>query len=212
MATQANKGGHYIALDLAYWNRKEKYRVSIDAAHPTEFVRRRSLSPSRFQADQVTLGNAWRLAGPILIAAQGAKAKAYYGEETVMRWQDEMARQCRARWPKRPIIYRQKRHGDPVPAWATNVSCGGEIDPVLNGTSLVITWHSNVAVDAIRLGIPVVCRDGAASAISPSQLPDDDPVPVSKEIRDQFLATLAWFQWGLRETQECWRFVQDCVA
>ena len=42
------------------------------------------------------------------------------------------------------------------------------IDQALTGCSLVVTWHSNVAVDAIRMGIPVVCRDGAAAAVCPS--------------------------------------------
>jgi hypothetical protein len=55
------------------------------------------------------------------------------------------------------------------------------IEHVLAGASLVVTWHSNVAVDAIRLGIPVICREGAAAAVCPSELGADDPRPLDPE-------------------------------
>lgn len=193
-------GGRAIALDLAYWNRGAKTRISIDAAHPQAWVMRSALSSVRFTTDLPRMGNLWRENGPVLIAGIGKKAQAQYGAETVDAWEDQMAAACRARWPRRAIVRRPKP-----------LTVGPPVDGALNGASLVITWHSNVAVDAIRLGIPVVCRDGAAAAVCPPELPDE-PRPLSAEIRDRFLSNLAWFQWAPSEAEACWTFLAELLA
>jgi hypothetical protein len=82
---------------------------------------------------------------------------------------------------------------------------------VLAGSSLLVTWHSNVAVDAIRMGIPVVCREGAAAAVCPSELPETI-APMADDVRDRFLANLAWFQWRPDEAPEFWRWVPEVLA
>jgi len=58
--------------------------------------------------------------------------------------------------------------------------------------------HSNVAIDACRLGIPVVCEDGAAASIYPSRLEDEAQQP-SEEARRQFLHRVAHWQWSESE-------------
>jgi hypothetical protein len=197
---QVATGGRAIVFDLAYWSRQRKVRVSIDAPHPQAWVMRQPRTPARLLLDCPPRGSLWQSDGPILIAEIGEKARQQYGAATVRTWEDRLAEQCRARWPKRTIIRRPKR-----PA-------GLPIDASLAGTSLVITWHSNVAIDAIRLGIPVVCRDGAAAAVSPSELPET-PTPLPIKVRDQFLANLAWFQWDLEtEARACWAFLEEMLA
>ncbi len=192
-------GGHAIALDLAYWSRQTKVRLSIDAPHPQAWVMRRPLSRSRWLADPAPVSNQWDPTGPIVIAGLGRKATVQYGA-AVETWEAAMRTACHARWPDRRIVSRPKPLvPDP------------QIDRALTGASLVITWHSNVAVDAIRLGIPVVCRDGAAAAVCPSELPDD-PQPLPVDVRDEFLCNLAWFQWSPDESVACWRFLQEVLA
>lgn len=193
-------GGRAIALDLAYWNRAGKTRLSIDTAHPQAWVMKSDLPRQRFALDAPIIGNLWRENGPIIIAGIGKKAQVQYGAETVDAWEDQMAAACGARWPKRLVIRRPKP-----------LTVGPPIDGYLKGASLVITWHSNVAVDAIRLGIPVVCRDGAAAAVCPSELPDE-PKPLSAEVRDRFLSNLAWFQWAPGEADRCWQFLTELLA
>lgn len=203
-------GGRAIAFDLAYWHRESKIRVSFDAPHPQALVMRKALAVDRLVSDQVPVSNDWNPDGPIVIAGLGDKARVQYGAGTVDEWERDMMRVCASRWPKR-IIYRPKRIDSPIPAWATHVSREPAIASALRGAALVITWHSNVAVDAIRMGIPVVCRDGAAAAVCRSTV-DDRPLPLAIDVRDRFLANLAWFQWSKHEAVACWRFIQEQLS
>lgn len=194
-------GGHAIALDLAYWSRDRKVRVSIDAAHPQAWVMRHQLSRQRFLADPAPTSDAWDPDGPILVAGIGQKAKVQYGS-IVDEWEAQMSAECVRRYG-RGVHYR------PKPKTMQEIN---SIGLTLSGCSLVVTWHSNVAVDAIRLGIPVVCRDGAAAAVCASVLPEK-PQPLAVEQRDKFLSNLAWFQWALPgEGPACWRWLCETLS
>lgn len=210
IAAHVASGGRAICFDLAYWRRESKIRMSFDAPHPQAFVMRQALPVTRVVNDQVSVTHEWNPDGPIVIAGIGPKALVQYGAGTVTEWEADMMRICTARWAK-PIIYRPKKDENVVPAWATRVARGGAIESVLSGASLVITWHSNVAVDAIRMGIPVVCRDGAAAAVC-SPVISERPQPLPTELRDRFLANLAWFQWAPSEARECWRFITETLS
>lgn len=213
MTRHVAAGGRAIAWDLAYWQRDTKMRVSVDAPHPSAWVMRRDWPASRLAADRVTVSDHWRPTGPIVVAGLGEKARVQYGAAVVDAWEASMVQACRRRWPERPIVYRKKRPTAAAPAWATSVSSGATpIESTLTNASLVMTWHSNVAVDAIRLGIPVICRDGAASAVCPSTLGEADPRPLDPELRQRFLANLAWFQWAPREAAQSWAFLRELLA
>ncbi len=210
MAAQLAKGGHVLALDLSYWHRDKKFRVSIDAAHPQKWVMRRDWPASRFVADRVPVSNRWKSNGPVIVAGIGRKARVQYGD-AVDRWEAQMMSAAAARWPERRILYRKKQIDAPVPAGAAPASMA-PIDQALSGASLVITWHSNVAVDAIRLGIPVICHDGAAAAVCPATFTDEDPQPLATDLRDRFLQNLAWFQWSPNEARRFWAWVPEVLA
>ena len=207
MARHVAAGGHCLAWDLAYWDRYRKVRVSVDAPHPQAWVMRRDLPRDRFAAERVGVTDKWHPTGPVLVAGLGDKARVQYGPQTVDQWEAEMIAACQARWPDRPVLYRKKKPNSPVPDGVPQASMQ-DIDQALNGISLVVTWHSNVAVDAIRMGIPVVCKDGAAAAVCPSVLGADDQQPLPIDVRDRFLGNLAWFQWAPNESRACWRFLQ----
>jgi hypothetical protein len=211
MRAHVANGGRVIALDLAYWNRDRKVRVAIDAAHPWPLVMRRDRPTDRFAANPAPIADRWNPDGPIILAGLGDKARVQYGAGLIDAWEARMMQACRDRWPGRAIRYRRKRTGAHVPTGAT-LAPDTPIDQVLAGASLVITWHSNVAVDAIRLGIPVICRDGAAAAVCPSELGPDDPRPLEPALRDRFLANLAWFQWAPEEGAACWAFLKEILA
>jgi hypothetical protein len=204
-------GGHALALDLSYWDRDRKFRVSIDAAHPAQWVMRHDWPGDRFQRERVPVSDKFKANGPVLIAGIGDKARVQYGAQAVSRWEADMIRACKERWPGRHVLYRKKKIGSPVPDTA-QLAPMIPIDEALNGISLLVTWHSNVAVDAIRMGIPVVCMDGAAAAVCPSVLSADDPRPLPADVRDRFLANLAWFQWAPTEARPCWRFLREVLA
>jgi hypothetical protein len=208
MRQQIAAGGHVVALDLAYWERDHKVRLSIDAAHPQAWVMRRTLPASRFLSDRVRVADVWQPHGPVIVAGLGPKARVQYGASVIDAWERQMILDARA--AGRVVFYRRKNGMGAAPP-ESRLALDGPIERVLSGAALVVTWHSNVAVDAIRLGIPVVCRDGAAAAIYGSTY-DDRLQPVVTEVRDQFLANLAWFQWSIGEARACWRFLQECFA
>lgn len=211
IAQHVAAGGHALCWDLAYWHRDTKARVSIDAAHPSAWVMRTAMPASRFAADRVPVASTWNPKGAVIVAGLGDKARVQYGAHVVDAWERSMIAQCRARWPNRPVVYRKKKTMSPVPA-EVDLAPMTPIDQALSGTSLVVTWHSNVAVDAIRMGIPVICRDGAAAAVCPSALGDIDPQPLSLPVRDQFLANLAWFQWAPSEAPAFWNWAQERLS
>lgn len=210
MQAQIAAGGHVLAWDLAYWDRDRKLRVSIDAAHPQRWVMQKDFPAGRLEADRIPVANRWNPTGPVVVAGLGRKARVQYGEATVAQWEAEMIAAAQRRW-NRPVQYRRKQQDAPVPAGGVLAS-DGPIEQVLAGASLVVTWHSNVAVDAIRLGIPVICKDGAAAAVCPSSFGVEDPAPLAPAIRDRFLRNLAWFQWAPDEASACWRWVREVLA
>ncbi len=209
MRAQLARGGHVICVDLAYWSRDRKVRISIDAPHPQAWVLRRDWPATRFAQDRPPVEDAWDPNGPVLVAGIGEKATVQYGDDLVRAWEWSMIHMAQARG--REVRYRPKMlRGvvlDGIPRAGT-----GPIDPIISGCSRVITWHSNVAVDAIRLGIPVICRDGAAAAVCPSTwLEDASPLPT--DVRDRFLANLAYFQWNMAtEAAACWAFLREVLA
>lgn len=207
MQKQLAAGGHVAALDLAYWNREDKFRVSIDAAHPQAWVMRKEWPRARLVADRVSIGDVWNPQGPVILAGLGEKARVQYVPQTVDDWEAAMIATVRA--AGRELRYRAKRPGR-VPAGVPSTG-DGPIETVLRGASCIITWHSNVAVDAIRLGIPVVCRDGAAAAVCGSTyVPTLEPLDPA--LRDRFLSNLAWFQWRPDEVKSCWKWMRELLA
>lgn len=205
-------GGHAIALDLAYWSRISKVRVSIDAAHPQAWILRRDWPATRWHGDPAPLENVWDPNGPVVVAGIGTKAMIQYGDQ-VDQWEAEIIAACVGRGQR--VLYRAKPGKTPpsaaVFALGAERTSNAPIEEILCGASRLVTWHSNVAVDAIRMGIPVVCRDGVAAAVCPSTL-DEPAMPLAIETRYRFLQNLAWFQWTPREAPACWRWLQDLLS
>lgn len=212
MRRQLAAGRRVVCFDLAYWDRHQKFRVSIDAAHPQAWVMRRDWPRIRFENDQlytgVAVADVWKTDGPVIVAGIGEKARVQYGD-AVSAWERTMIDEARRRG--RTVWYRPKKPDQPAPTGVLRAPTG-PIESVLTGASLVCTWHSNVAVDAIRLGIPAICRDGAAAAVCPSTWTEDEPQPLSVSIRDRFLGNLAWFQWSTSEAAACWAWLAELLS
>jgi hypothetical protein len=209
MQAQAARG-HTIAFDGAYWSRDKKVRCSIDHAHPQRWVMKRDWPAARFAHDAPFMARRFDPAGPVIIAGLGVKAKVQYGAQVIADWEAGLAGWCQARG--RRVLYRRKCGMGNPPA-GVRLAPDGPIETVLDGASLLATWHSNVAIDAIRMGIPVICRDGAARAVCPSQLPATSwPVPLPGDVRDRFLWNLAWFQWAPHEARAFWAWLPEILS
>jgi len=194
-------GGRLIGWYLGYWHRDNtidfKMRLTIDADHPHRRIRR--MPAERFAKDAISLREDANPDGPIILVGLGLKQRAYKRFEG-QQWERSALRMIRERFPGRRVIYRPKRE-ESAPDGLEIAS--GTIESVLSGASLVVCGHSNVAVDACIAGVPVICEDGAALALYGTR---SDP---TREQRQSFLESLAWWQWSPTEAAEAWRFILE---
>ena len=207
--------GPVVAWDLGYWDRHGedkraiKFRVSIGDLHcPDLIMRGQAPGPERFEAAGLPTGEAADPAGPILLVGNSPKS-IFAGAGG---WTANAARSLRQRFPGRRILYRPKpgRGQDEAGVDHDGVSTA-PIDQTLQGVALVVCRHSNVAVDACRWGVPVVCADGAVAAIYPYELDGQQP---GEALRREFLHRLAWWQWSRYEMEDgqAWRWLQERLA
>jgi hypothetical protein len=199
------KGKPFIAWDLGYWDRgrtARKFRLSFNSNHPDTVMAGDSTGPDRFDLTMQHMGNVADPDGPIMIVGNGAKSNAVWSRDWAAKKSVELAE----RFPERKIIYRPKPGQPMEPGVKYHAVSAGPIDEELRGISLVVCRHSNVAVDACRMGVPVVCDAGAASAIYPKLLDDMHEQP-DTGLRLNFLHRLAHWQWGDDEAAQAWQFI-----
>lgn len=191
-----------VSFDAGYWERKldipaRKYRVSIGGFH----------CPNRIMIGKSPGGDRWLdsgfeifdrpidEAGPVVLIGNGPKSNRVLSSD----WAAKKAEEIRALDDGRAIRYRPKpkRPHDPGVDY-DELSTNCSVEDSLRHASLVVCRHSNVAIDACRLGVPVVCEDGAAAAIYPSRLADESQQP-DIWLRTEFLHRIAWWQWSMDE-------------
>lgn len=191
-------GGRVVAWDAGYCDRKtadRKYRVSLDGFHcPRRIMIGPRPSADRWRASGLGITQNSPSGSNIILIGCGPKSRAVGAEG----WAAAKSREIRKKFPAYRIIYRPKRI--PLESGVLNDSVDSDspIEKVLEQASLVVCLHSNVAVDACRMGVPVVCEDGAAAAIYPNRLDDAKEQP-SEATRREFLERLAWWQWSESE-------------
>lgn len=208
---QAHRGV-WVGWDAGYWNRKapdpnRSYRMTINGFHPPQYVMRGPrLDDGRWRASGLTIEQRWNPAGPIILVGNAPKSRSIGAEG----WTAEKLAQIRRDLPGRRVLYRPKPKRPLEDVRADGIA-NGHIDDVLANASLVVCRHSNVAVDACRLGVPVVCDDGAAAAIYPNRLDGEQPNP---ELREEFLHRLAWWQWTMAEMQgsQFWSWFERTIG
>lgn len=204
--TEAHKkqGGRLIGWDLGYWLRDVprtfSMRCTIDDDHPHRWIRKES--PDRWNATGIELREDHDPSGPIILVGMGRKQCVLMG----IGWQDwerKKLEELKARFPGRRIVFRPKRETDRLDGAPSIL---GTIEQVLQGASLVVCHHSNVAVDACIAGVPVECSDGAAYALY-----RDNPNP-SREERAEFLRSLAWWNWNPTEALAAWWYLKERLS
>lgn len=200
-------GGRVVCFDRGYFGRSpapelEHYRVAIDELHAKpEHIHATPDDPVRFRRYGISLREDYNSEGPVIVVGLGRKSRSGL---KLFTWEQDHLRKAKSRFPLRRIVYRPKglgigRAGDGVRWPYTNRN--PSIEEVLKGASLVITRHSNVAVDACIAGIPVELEDGAARWLySTTSTPSADR-------RISFLNRLAWWNWRANEMEDTWKFL-----
>ncbi len=198
------RGGHCIGWDLGYWKHKDdgtfRMRATIDHDHPQNWLR--TESPERWSAEGISLRNDYNPTGPVVVVGMGLKSVKAFGL-TRLQWEKKAYRAAKAAYPDRQIVYRPKKPTDQKVQGSVVV--GGDIADAIRGASLIVCRHSNVAIDACIAGIPVVCEDGAASALYGSDI--ENPFIPTESQRLEFLQNLAWWQWKPEESKEAWIYL-----
>lgn len=198
------RGAHFVTWDLGYFMRRgtddeRRWRVSVDAMHPDEIVMARDRPPERWDSLGIALRNEFDPDGPVILVGMGRKSAVWYGEE-VGEWERDTALKIEALWPDRRHIFRPKPghpgHCQSVPRFA--VQSERSVEAALSGASLVVVRHSNVAIDAVIAGVPVVASGGIAAAVV-DLTPDGDHEPLDDETRLSFLRNAAWFEYSISE-------------
>lgn len=180
--------------DLGYGYRPERhFRVSLNAHHPTPEQVERTLNHGR--SLNYTLRDDRDPDGPILLVGLGKKAKAIYGN-----WEVKALARIREEHPGRPIVYRPKP-GHPGNLTGLLVDDSPTIEQALRGKSLVVCRHSNVGVDAAIAGVPVQTDDGVAKWL--------EGKPFTPEVRADFLARVAHWQYQPAEAELAWAFLRS---
>lgn len=203
-------GGRLVALDVGYWQRVgggRRWRVAIDGFHSPQYVMRGpDPGAARFRQAGLKVHGDRRIDGPIMLVGNAPKSNRVGAQG----WSARKARELRQAFPGREVLYRAKPKRPLEPGVDYNGVIEGGIDEALRRVSLVVCRHSNVAVDACRLGVPVVCDDGAAAAIYPQSLADYRRQP-DFELRREFLHRLAWWQWSMDEGPQFWAWLEGVL-
>lgn len=198
------KGLPAFCWDMGYWGSGRgnetlgMNRVSVNAMHPQAVLMQEPLPAERWEARPLEFQNLWNPDGHVVLAGLGPKTL----DQLYLRpaeWERKKLAAIQAALPKRRVIYRPKP-GREFLGLTVEADHESKIEDVLKGAALAVCRHSNVAVDAMRCGIPASVEDGAAAAVFGPELVGRVPVP--GETRLQFFHNLAWFQWSI---QECWR-------
>jgi hypothetical protein len=175
-------------------------RVSINGLHPTvEDIERTQPNVRRWGRFGIPLENRADPKGPIVVVGIGRKSRRLAGLDG---WEQAKLAETAARFPGRRVAYRPKPSSveeDDV-EWPDRLE-STSIRHALNGASLVICRHSNVAINACCMGIPVECEAGAAYWLYRS-----GPKPSQKD-RMEFLQRLSMWQWRFHEMAQAWRFI-----
>lgn len=204
-----------VYIDLGYWGRRKRtrwdgyHKLVLNSRHPTAYFQDRAHSHDRFLSHGVKV-EPWRRSGQHIILA-GMSAKAAYAEGfKPEEWERAAIEQLR-KYTDRPIIYRPKPNwpeARPLPF--STMQADVPLERALKNCHAVVTHHSNVGIDAVLAGVPVITIEGAVEPMAGTALSliENPPMP---EGREQWAADLAYCQWSMEEIERglAFRYLRD---
>ena len=133
----------------------------------------------------------WRKAGRDIVVAPMSKAVGTFLGINTWRWTEAVVKEI-ALHTDRPVVIKPKGEGD--------------LDKALADAWCLVTHASNAAVDALRMGIPVVVLGASAVAQCGWTLQNIEE-PHWWPDREKLFSVLADNQWTLEEMRDgtCWR-------
>jgi hypothetical protein len=202
----------FAYFDLGYWNRRPE-RAPADGAHRLAFNSWDTAEHmpcgmpfDRFDAANIDLkqwvdGKSKALNSVALVAGMSAKSARVHGYK-LGEWEREAARVAAHqgwRVVQRPKAPNRDAVQEPIARALLN--CG-----------LLVTHHSNCAVDALIAGVPVWAHAGVGKLVSPTFCPAPGAAPpLTTAGRRAVLADVAYAQWTVAEMRagDAWAFMRE---
>lgn len=218
-------GISYCYFDKGYDRKRasewlEYWRVSVNGHQPLRYVEHADNDSQRADSMRLSLTPDWysRNKAKRYIMVDGSSPKHHYfhlqkalTQEELVAYAEELSRSLVQRvcdQSQRPIIYRPKpsnRHAKRIMGHAGGepIQWSRDKDPVpdLSISHAVVTYSSNICLDAILYGVPaIVLGDGIARPISSQSLDElERPRLANIEERQRWLNNACWCQFKVNE-------------
>jgi len=196
-------GGHFAYFDMGYFNRKPAgdkggareghHRLSVDGWDTADTMAR-GMPSDRWDdlGIEVALNRTGEQPGAVLVAGMSGKAAGTHGFKP-LEWELRTVAQIKNEFPTVEVIYR------PKPASLDAIE---PIADVLKRVGMIVTHHSNVAVDGLVAAVPSWAAKGVGKMVSVPAMLDAvarrAPV-LSLDERRALLADVAYAQWAPSE-------------
>jgi hypothetical protein len=201
-----------ILIDLGFWGRQEGGRLSgyhkfvVNDLQPGSYFMEHKHPSDRFDRFGIDVKSHNPDGEYILLAGMSGKAAGVYGlkpeeyERSVIKKLREIT--------DLPIVYRAKpTFKDATKLEGTIYSAPEEdINDVIQKARIVVSHHSNVAVDSIIAGKPVITDVQCVASVFSNPLETfslvNEPYFPPEEERMQWLYDIAYTQWNVREMRK----------
>lgn len=209
-------GRPVVYVDLGYWSRNNRgqfegfHKVSVNDRHPTAYFQKIPHDAARLAGHRLEIRD-WRRGGDFILLAGMSDRAALVAGFQPEQWETEAVRVIR-KHTDMPIVYRPKPNylmARPIPDTIFNHKKIA-VSQAIEGCHAVVAHHSNVAVEALMLGVPTFVVDGVALPLSESSL-HRIATPRMEGDRQQWLQDISYCQWHPAEMRsgEVWAHLKS---
>lgn len=210
-------GGHFAYFDMGYFNRKPvgdkggaregHHRLAVNGWDTADTMARGMPSDRWDDLGIEVAPDRSSDAGAILIAGMSAKAAGTHGFRP-LEWEQSALAMMKSEFPTVEVIYR------PKPA---NIDAVEPIADVLRRVGMIVTHHSNVAVDGLVAAVPSYAVKGVGKLVSYAGMVGavSRRAPVLTEAeRRALLADVAYAQWAPSEMRSgaAWEHIRRIIG
>ncbi len=223
METCATLGKDFVYYDKGYFHRGWKtddpdvyYRFSVNDFHPLEYFQSIPRPSDRWLKLNIPIEERRSDGNHVVFAGCSWKFARWHGFD-ITDYASRVIGEIK-KHTNRPVVYRPKvssRKPPPIPGTIYSYD-ERKIHEDLKGAHALVTFSSNVAVDAILAGVPAfVLGPGIARPMSNADLSklDAPGFPTDKE-RLQWAYDLAYSQWRISEMQNgvVWQHLKEVIT
>lgn len=207
-------GAHFAYFDLGYWGRRPEgraiegyHRLAIDDWDTLKTMRR-DCPGDRWSRLGVEIQAPLIGKREIIVAGMSGKAAGTHGFKED-QWETLARSTILNLAPEAEVTMR------PKPNKRNRV--GSTIEEALSQCKLLVTHHSNTALDALVAGVPTYCVKGVGRLASPLELTPEyirAPILPDESVRRQIMQDAAYAQWSPEEmrTGEAWSHIREILV